>query len=59
MRPRYPRKFLVELEETQYADLKAAARAEGSAMADIIREAIAAYLRTLGPVTTPTPQEAD
>jgi hypothetical protein len=52
MRPRHTRKFLVELEEEQYAALKAAAQTEGSAMADVLRDALAAWLREIGPVSS-------
>jgi hypothetical protein len=51
MRPRYPKKFLVELETAQYDALKAAAQSEGVAMADVLRDALDVWLRKLGPIT--------
>jgi hypothetical protein len=56
---RYTKLLTVLLAPEQHADLAAAAAAEDTSMGEIVRQAIAAYLRTLGPVTTPTPQEAD
>ena len=49
--------FLTLLTPEQHADLAAAAAAEDTSMGEIVRQALDAYLRKLGPITPPTPQE--
>jgi hypothetical protein len=56
---KYTVMFTVLLAPEQHADLAAAAAAEDTSMGEIVRAAIDAYLRTLGPVTPTTPQEAE
>ena len=51
--------FLTLLTPEQHADLSAAAEAEDTSMGEIVRQALDAWLRKLGPVTPPTPQEED
>lgn len=55
--PRYTTPFLTLLTPEQHAALKAAAEAEGASMGDVMREALDAWLRKIGPITPPTPQE--
>jgi hypothetical protein len=43
--------FLTLLSPAQHADLQAAAQAEGSSMADVLRAALDTYLCAIGPVT--------
>jgi hypothetical protein len=43
--------FLTLLTPAQHADLQAAAQAEGSSMADVMRAALDAYLRSIAPIT--------
>lgn len=51
--------FLVRLSTEQHAALTEAARAEGASMGDVLRDALDAWLRIIGPVTFDVFSEPD
>jgi hypothetical protein len=50
-KPRYTVMIRTLISPQQQSALREASRTEGASMSDIVRDALDAYLRTIGPVT--------